>query len=314
MGKTTKKTSIGGQALIEGILMRGPDKMAIVCRTGDGIVIEHRPLKPPAKASWKRWPIIRGVVTLVDSMRLGIDALMFSADLVEIEEPEKETFFEKNAPNWLKKWYEKNEQAIEQWGSIAFSLVAAIGLFFFLPTLLTSLFAKVITNSIALNLVEGLIRIGIFLAYVILISRMPEVKRVFGYHGAEHKTIHCYEHGEELTVVNVKKYPIEHPRCGTSFLFNVMLISILVLSVFGWPNPWVRMAVRLLTLPLIAGIAYEVNRFVGRSDGKLAELISAPGLWLQGTATVREPEDDQIEVAIVALQEVIPDDADADRW
>lgn len=314
MGKEMKKTSIGGQALIEGILMRGPDKLSIVCRKGEEVVIESKPLSTAPTASWKKLPIIRGVVTLVDSMRIGIDALMFSADLVEIEEPEGPSFFEKHAPSWLKNWYTKHEHSIEQWGSIAFSLVAALGLFFFLPTLLTSFFSGFIKSALLLNLVEGGIRIGLFLAYVILIARMPEIRRVFGYHGAEHKTIHCYEHGDELTVENVKKYPIEHPRCGTSFLFNVMLISILVLSFFGWPNPYVRMAVRLLTLPVIAGLAYEVNRMVGRSDGKLAALVSAPGLWLQGTATVREPEDDQIEIAIIALKEVLPEDENADRW
>lgn len=314
MNQNTKKTSIGGQALIEGILMRGPDKLSIVCRTPHGITIKDEPVFIERKPAWQKWPVVRGVVTLVDSMKMGIGALMYSADLAEFEEDGKPSWFEKHAPQGVKDWYMKHQKTVDQYASIGFSLVAALFLFFFVPTLLTSFFSRLIDHSILLNLVEGLIRIAIFLAYVMLIAKMPEIHRVFGYHGAEHKSIHCYEHGDELTVSNVKKYPIEHPRCGTSFLFNVMLISIVVLSFFGWPNPVVRMLVRLLTLPVIAGLAYEINRAVGRSDSKLAQLVSMPGLWLQSTATVREPEDDQIEVAIIALKQVIPADPSADQW
>lgn len=314
MKEIIKKTSIGGQALIEGILMRGPDKMSIVCRTPRGIEIKDEPVFTKERAAWLKWPVIRGVVTLVDSMKMGIDALMYSADLAEFDEEEKPSRLEKYAPESLKKWYKKHQKTVDQTASIGVSLIAALLLFFFIPTLLTSVFSRFITSFILLNLVEGLIRIGIFLAYVILIAKMPEIHRVFGYHGAEHKSIHCYEHGEELTVANVRKYPIEHPRCGTSFLFNVMLISIIVLSFFGWPNPFVRMIVRLITLPVIAGLAYEINRAVGRSDAPWAAWVARPGLWLQGTATVREPDDEQIEVAIIALQQVIPEDESADQW
>lgn len=314
MKQTIKKTSIGGQALIEGILMRGPDKMAIVCRTPRGIEIKDEPVFTQKRPAWQKWPVIRGVVALVDSMKMGIGALMYSADLAEFKEDTKPSWLEKNAPEGLKNWYYKHQKTVDQYASITFSVVAALFLFFFVPTLLTSFFSRFIGNAILLNLVEGFIRIAIFLGYVILIAKMPEIHRVFGYHGAEHKSIHCYEHGDPLTVENVRKYPIEHPRCGTSFLFNVMLISIVVLSFFGWPNPYVRLIVRLLTLPVIAGLAYEINRAVGRSDSALARIVSLPGLWLQGTATVREPDDEQIEVAIIALQQVLPAEEGKDQW
>lgn len=315
MEKPIKKTSIGGQALIEGILMRGPEKTVIACRTPQGIVLKEEDTPSKNKKAWQKLPLIRGLVGLYESMKMGMDALMYSAEVAEASiEEEEESWFKTHGPKGLVRFYEKHEKVIDQTVSIVISLGAALLLFFFIPTLVTSNFSKWIESTLVLNLIEGAFRIAMFLAYVMLISRMAEIKRVFGYHGAEHKSIHCYEHGEELTVANIKKYPIEHPRCGTSFLFNVMLISILVLSFFGWPNPWVRMAVRLVMLPVIAGISYEVNRWVGRSDGAIAQLISKPGMWLQGTATVREPEDDQIEVAIAALKEVIPEDGELDRW
>lgn len=182
------------------------------------------------------------------------------------------------------------------------------------PTLITNLIKRSIEAPIILNLIEGLIRILMFLAYVTAISKMKDIQRVFQYHGAEHKTIHCYEHEEELTVENVKKYPILHPRCGTSFLFMVMIISILVFSFFGWPNPLMRFLIRIAMLPVIAGISYEINRIIGRSNGKLAYLISYPGLFIQKIATVKEPDSSQIEVAIEALKGVLVEDKEADRW
>lgn len=313
MNKEIKKTSIGGQALIEGILMRGPTKVAVALRQGDAIVLKEKPL-PKVRTGWHTWPLIRGVLALVDAMHIGMDALMESAEAMEESDPQEPSWIRTKAPAPVRAFWEKHGDGIEKAGTIGFSLVVAIGLFFFLPTLLTSVLGRLSLPPLLLNLVEGGIRIAIFLAYVILISRMDEIRRVFGYHGAEHKTIHCYEHGEELTVVNVRKYPIAHPRCGTSFLFNVMLISIVVLSFFGWPNPWLRLLVRLAMLPVIAGLAYEVNRIAGRSDAAWAKWVSKPGEWLQNVATVREPEDDQIEVAIAALQEVIPEDGTSDVW
>lgn len=315
MDKPIKKTSIGGQALIEGILMRGPEKTVIAVRTPDGIITKEQKTPGKEKAAWKKWPMIRGLVGLYESMKMGIDALMYSAEMAEESMEEEEPgWFVTHAPKSWVRWYEKNQKTVDQTVSILISFSAALLLFFFIPTLVTSNFSRIIDNTLLLNLVEGAFRILLFLGYILLISRMAEIKRVFGYHGAEHKSIHAYEHGEELTVENIKKYPIEHPRCGTSFLFNVMLISILVLSFFGWPNPWVRMATRLIMLPVIAGISYEVNRWVGRSDSALARRISMPGLWLQGTATVREPDDEQIEVAIAALEQVIPENGELDRW
>jgi uncharacterized protein YqhQ len=183
-----------------------------------------------------------------------------------------------------------------------------------LPNFITSLVKGNITNSVILNLVEGLIRIIVFLIYVVWVAKLDDVRRVFEYHGAEHKTIHCYEHGDDLTVENVKKYSILHPRCGTSFLFMVMIVSILVLSFFGWPNPVLRVVIRIVMFPVIAGISYEINRLIGKSDSSLAYYLSYPGLMIQKFATVKEPDDEQIEVAIKSLIAVIPEDREADQW
>ena len=214
----------------------------------------------------------------------------------------------------MDKIFKDKRQDVEIAVTLIISLLLSIGLFMFLPTLITSLFKNIIHEPIILNLVEGLIRIAIFLIYVVFASKVDEVGRVFEYHGAEHKTIHCYEYGDELTVENVKKYPILHPRCGTSFLFMVMIVSILVLSFFGWPDPVKRLLIRLVMLPVIAGISYEINRIIGKSSSPLAYIISYPGLFIQKIATVKEPDDSQIEVAIKALEAVLTGNKEEDAW
>ena len=232
-------TTIGGQALIEGIMMRGPKDVAIAVRKPNGeIELKKEELNTLGmRYKFFRLPFIRGVVGLIESMILGINSLMYSAEFFEEDiEDDKEYF--------LDKVFKDKAETVEIIITLIFSLLLTIGLFILLPSFFTNLFKNKIESPFLFNLIEGLIRITIFLIYVILISKMEDVDRVFEYHGAEHKTIHCYENGEELTVENVKKYPILHPRCGTSFLFMVMLVSILVLSFFGWPNPLQRFLIR----------------------------------------------------------------------
>ncbi|MSU00186.1 DUF1385 domain-containing protein [Tissierella pigra] len=301
-------TSIGGQALIEGVMMRGPKEIAMAVRKPDKeIEIKVEKLQTLGmKYKIFKLPFIRGVVGLIEAMLFGTNALMYSAEFFEEEEETKESFTEKI--------FKDKAKDIEMIFAVVTSLVLAVGLFMILPTILTNLFKTKIQSSIGLNLLEGLVRIVVFLIYIIGVSKLEDIKRVFEYHGAEHKTIHCYENEEELTVNNVKKYPILHPRCGTSFLFMVMIVSILVLSFFGWPNPLQRFLVRILMFPVIAGISYEINRLIGKSNGKLAYILSYPGLMIQKLATVREPDEEQIEVAIESLKAVLTDNKEEDKW
>lgn len=302
-------TTIGGQALIEGILMRGPEDVAIAVRKPDNeIVVKKMKLETLGmRYKFFRLPFIRGVVGLVESLIFGLRALMYSAEFFEVEEENKK-------PSVFDRVFKDKAEDAEMAFSLVTSFVIAIGLFIILPTFLTNLLKEKASSSIVLNLVEGLIRIALFLIYVVLVSKMEDTKRIFEYHGAEHKTIHCYENGEELIVENVKKYPILHPRCGTSFLFMVMIVSILVLSFFGWPNPLQRFLIRLIMIPFVAGISYEINRLIGKSNSKLAYLISYPGLMLQKIATVKEPDESQIEVAIEALKAVLTGNKEEDLW
>ncbi len=303
-------TSIGGQALIEGVMMRGPKDIAIAVRKPDKeIEIKMEELNTLAmRHKLFKLPFLRGVVGLVEALMFGTKALMYSAEFYEEEEEkdQKESF--------TQKIFKDKAEDVEMVFAVVTSLVLAVGIFMILPTLLTNFFKSKIGNPIGLNLVEGLVRIIIFLIYIIGVSKLDDIRRVFEYHGAEHKTIHCYENEEELLVENVKKYPILHPRCGTSFLFMVMIISILVLSFFGWPNPLQRFIIRILMFPVIAGISYEINRLIGKSNSKLAYFFSYPGLMIQKLATVKEPDDEQIEVAIASLKAVLTDNKDEDKW
>lgn len=303
-------TSIGGQALIEGVMMRGPKDIAMAVRKPDNeIELKIEKLNTLGmRHKVFTLPFIRGVVGLVEAMFIGTKSLMFSAEFFEDEAPKD------NKKTLTQKLFKDKAEEVEMFFAVFISIVLAIGVFMILPTIITNFFKTKIDSTIGLNLLEGLVRIIIFLVYVIGVSKLDDVRRVFEYHGAEHKTIHCYENEEELTVENVKKYPILHPRCGTSFLFMVMIVSILVLSFFGWPNPLQRLLVRVLMFPVIAGISYEINRLIGKSSSKLAYFFSYPGLMIQKLATVKEPDGEQIEVAIEALKAVITDNKDEDKW
>jgi len=309
-----KKTTIGGQALIEGIMMIGPKDYAIAIRKPEGdILVEKKPL--PAKGAISKIPFARGVVGLFRQMVLGIKALMYSAEFVDIEEDNSykpsrfEVFIEKLLGDKFK------DAAI--YAAVILSLMLSIGLFILLPNVIANFitaFDKTTSKgSVYLNIFEGLVRVCIFLAYLSLASRMKDIRRVWEYHGAEHKTIHCYENDDELTVENVRKYSIRHPRCGTSFLFLVMIISIIIFSFTGWHNVFLNMIIRLALVPVVAGISYEILRFAGRSNLRIMKLVNAPGKLFQ-YFTTKEPDDAQIEVAIQAFKNVMVEDKDADKW
>ncbi|MCD8051691.1 MAG: DUF1385 domain-containing protein [Clostridiales bacterium] len=306
------RTSIGGQALIEGILMRGPHKQAIVVRRPDG---EMEVKEEPLKLIKDRHPIlgvpfIRGTVNFLDSMVKGVQALMFSAEFYPEEEEEEPSKFEL----WLEKHLGTDafNQAI-----IYLAVVLGVGfsvvLFILLPALVFGLLQNVIPSFFIRNLLEGATRIVIFFIYLILCSKQQDMKRVFAYHGAEHKTIFCYERRLPLTVENVRDMPRHHPRCGTSFLFVVMVIAILIFSVVQVENVVLQLVIKLLLLPVVVGITYEINRWMGRHDNLLSRVCTAPGLWMQNFTT-NEPDDSMIECAIEALKRVIPEEDGADAW
>lgn len=309
------RTTIGGQALIEGILMRGPDKQAIVVRSKEGLVtkVEDRKLIS-ARYPMLGWPIIRGSAVFLGSVIQGVKALMFSADYFPDEDL--------GEPDKLDKWLEAHVPAEKlQSVLIAVSVILSLGLtlllFMILPTFLAGLIDPFINSALVHNLVEGVVKIAIFMAYLILVSRQKDVRRVFQYHGAEHKTIFCYEAGLPLTVENARLQPRHHPRCGTSFLFVVIVVSILassaVFTFVDWRNFWVRLGLHLLLLVPVVGVTYEFNRLVGAHDNKLTRILSAPGMWMQNFTT-NEPDDGMLEVAIEAMKLVIPDQAGKDRW
>lgn len=320
------KTMIGGQALIEGIMMRGPKKDAIVIRGKDGLTVEVSDRKIFPEGSFKTWPFFRGVFNFFDAQVTGVKALMHSADLAPEEMQEEPSKFDL----WLEKKLgnEKFQQAVIGI-AVAMGLGLSIFLFFLLPMVIGGFFDKWLTSNLAVNLVEGLIRMIIFMVYMVLISRMSEMKRLFAYHGAEHKTIRCYEAGLPLTVENVRGMTRLHPRCGTSFLLVVMVISILVFSVASsgllalvpaleamrgsFLYRLVMIVFKLLLLPVVVGVTYEINRLCGRHDNGFTRALSAPGMWLQNFTT-NEPDDSMIEVAIAAVEAVLPEEEGTDRW
>ncbi|MBQ3072445.1 MAG: DUF1385 domain-containing protein [Oscillospiraceae bacterium] len=306
------KTSIGGQALIEGILMRGPKKQAIVIRGKDGLITKVEELKLiKDKYPILGWPLIRGVVNFGSSMVNGMRALMFSAEQVMDEEEQEE-------PSKFEKWMEKHfgSAAVEQaviYFSVILGILFSVGLFIFLPNILAGLLKRFIESYLVRNLIEGVLRIIIFLVYLILVSQMKDMKRVFAYHGAEHKTIRCYEAKLELTVENVRAQTRLHPRCGTSFLFLVIMISIVFFSLIRVENVFLRLAVRLALLPVVVSVSYEITRFVGRHDNRFTRILTAPGLWMQNFTT-QEPDDSMIEVGIESVKLVIPENEGEDLW
>lgn len=307
------KTSIGGQAVMEGVMMRGPKEIATAVRKSNGeIIIDKKEVSSVfTKYKFLKIPVLRGVISFFESMITGVKCLMFSAEQVDLEDGEeyKPSRFEK----WLDDTFGDKIKDIVIYFSVFVSLVFSIGLFILLPTALVGWMKKIIVSAPLLSLCEGGVRILIFLAYLFLVSRMKDIQRVFEYHGAEHKTIAAYEHGEELTPENARKYSRLHPRCGTSFLLIVMIISIVFFSFLKWETVWQRMLYRLLLLPVVAGVSYEIIKFAGRSDSKLVKWLTSPGLALQ-LLTTREPDDSQLEVAIAALKSVITGNKDDDKW
>lgn len=389
--QSAKKTSIGGQALIEGVMMRGPQKTAMAIRHVSGrIVLEEWETGGQQRPKILRAPFIRGIFNFIDSMRYGYKCLMRSAELSGLEEEEKSAVsdapaqdlspieqIEEEPPASILEGEtisssaemaeaEQEQQAVQEaaaadvleppfpvegeassqtsksnsqtpspkdkreqllWNilmivSMLLGVALAIFLFFWLPSFLFSLLGKAFpalgeenvgAYRVYRGIFEGLFRIILFLGYMILVSQMKDIRRVFQYHGAEHKTIFCYEHGLELTVDNVRRQRRFHPRCGTSFMVLMLLIGVIV-SIFIWvDSPWLRTGIKLLTIPLVVGIGYELIKLAGRRDNWFTRVISAPGLWIQ-RITTKEPDDQMIECAIAALKEVIPDDPDADNW
>ena len=312
MNKEQHITSIGGSAVMEGVMMRGPKEIATAVRKPDGeIEIDKRKISSlVTKYHVNKIPIIRGVFAFFDSMISSLRALMWSAEFFEIEgEESTESKFDK----WLSEKFGDRVKDIVIYFSLFISLILSVGLFFLLPNIVTGFFAKFIPSNALKTLIEGIIRIGIFLGYILLVSQMEDIKRVFQYHGAEHKTIFCYEAGLDLTVENARNMPRLHPRCGTSFLVFVMVISVLLFSFISWDNLWIRLGLRLLLLPVVAGLSYEVIRWAGKSKSKIVCIISKPGMFLQ-KITTREPDDSQIEVAIVSMKAVLTDNKEDDKW
>lgn len=317
---TPFRTMIGGQALIEGIMMLGPEKKSIVVRRPDGgleIKTEERKLikdRHPILG----WPFIRGVVNFCTSMYTGVTALMYSAEFYPEDEAGEEE------PSRFEQWLDKklgSEKAMSLFTTLAVILGMAfsVGLFFVLPTLLSGaiMYFFPAVPLCARNVVEGATRVVIFLGYLILCSKMKDIRRVFSYHGAEHKTIFCYEKGLELTVENVRIQPKHHPRCGTSFLFVVIVVSILLSSVvfafWQFTNPWLRTLVHLALLPVVVGLTWEFNRYVGGHDNLFCRAVRRPGMAIQRWTTF-EPDDSMIEVGIEALKQVLPKEKGKDQW
>lgn len=295
-----KSSNIGGQAVLEGIMMKHKEDYAVAVRKPDGEIFVQKDTYPGI-IPWKPLttiPFVRGIFNFIDSMVLGIRTLTFSASFYEEEEDKEE------AP--LTDEEAARRERREKWlmrGTVAFSVVAAVAIFMVLPYLLSSLLGRWVSSYHVRTVIEGFVRIGIFVAYVMLISRMEDIQRTFMYHGAEHKCINCVEHGHPLTVKYVRESSKEHKRCGTSFILIVMVISILMFMVIRVDTIWMRILSRIILVPVIAGISYEVLQCAGRSNSKFMDLVSRPGMWMQGLTT-KEPDDSMIEVAIAATEAV----------
>ncbi len=309
--KDANPTKMGGQAVMEGIMMKGDKKTAVAVRLPNGD-IHIKTEKNPSKKAWAKIPIVRGVLVFVNSLIQGTRTLMYSADVLEKYEEKlgEAALAEKGRfETWLEKHF--GERAV--WNiliavSVIISLVFSIGIFVIGPTAVINWMTAITENEIILNLTEGLLRIAIFILYVALISKMNDIHRVFQYHGAEHKCIHCFESGKDLTPENCQEFYTLHPRCGTSFLVFVLVISLIVFSFLGWPNLALRIISRLLLIPFIAGVSYEVLKWAGRSDNWFIKIISIPGLYLQKLTTA-QPDNEQLEIAIAAVKAVMDEEA-----
>ncbi len=313
------RTRIGGQSVMEGIMMRGMTKSVLACRLPDGTIdTEEMPCTNLANPPWyRKIPIVRGVVGYVESLYFGYKCLMRSAEKQDMLNEEDETPEEKKG--WLDKKLENtsNEKLfniIMVIGTVI-GVVIAVLLFMMVPALIVKGIEHFSGElpRIVKSLIEGCIKILLLVGYMYGVSFMKEIATTFQYHGAEHKSIFCYEAGDELTVENVRKYRRFHPRCGTSFLIIILLVSILVYAVVTWENLVVRIILKTLLLPVVVGVSYEIIQFAGRHDNLLTRIISAPGMWLQHI-TVKEPTDEQIEVALAALKPVLPENPGEDAW
>lgn len=294
-----KNKSVGGQAVIEGVMMQSKEKRAIAVRKSDGeIVVRKNKIK-----SWinekniDKIPFLRGSFVLMETMIEGIKSLNFSSEFFLDEE-------EDGFDRFIKKVFKDKANDIMIGISIIIAFILSVGLFILLPTAVGGVFSKLINNDFLLNLIEGVIRLCILFGYIVLISKSKDIERVFQYHGAEHKSIYCYENDLELTVENARKFGRLHPRCGTNFLFIVMFISIILFSFFGWPSPIIRVIMRIVCIPIVAGISYEIIRFLGKYNNKFTKIVAYPGMMLQNFTT-KEPDDEQLEVALAALKAVI---------
>jgi uncharacterized protein YqhQ len=311
------KTSVGGQALIEGIMMQGPKGAAVSVRVPDGSIetIMKHPKHIRDRIKPLGWPVLRGCVSFVESMIFGYQCLMLSAEKSGMEDMEADEENMSRLDKWLSSHLSKGVMSALTAVASVLGIALAFALFFYLPTVITNLFNK-LANGALQNyraLIEGVLRMLIFIGYIAAVSLMKDIRRTFMYHGAEHKTIFCYEHGLDLTVENVKKQSRFHPRCGTSFMFVIIIISVLISSVISVAFPALRnstpvwMLTKLLILPLVMGFGYEFIKYAGRHENLFVKIFSAPGLWMQ-RLTTKEPDDDMIEVAIAAFSAVITDD------
>ena len=315
------KTSVGGQALIEGIMMQGPKGAAMSVRLPDGTIDteekEFRHIRD--KVKFLGFPVIRGCVNFVESMIFGYKCLMESAEKSGFEEIENSEENQSKLDKWLSEHLSKKVMSVITGVASVLGVLLAFALFFFLPSKITDFFNNLASGALSnfRALIEGIMRMIIFIAYIALVSLMKDIKRTFMYHGAEHKTIFCYEHGLELTVENVRKQSRFHPRCGTSFMFVMIIISVIISSIISVAFPYLRnniavwMIIKLLILPLVMGFGYEFIKYAGRHDNLLVRILSAPGLWMQ-RLTTKEPDDSMIEVGIAAFKAVITDNPEDD--
>lgn len=320
--KLQHKTSVGGQALIEGVMMQGPKGAAVSVRTPDGSIDTEMVDVKHAKDKFKPlgWPLIRGVVAYIESMLFGYKCLMMSAEKSGLEDIEESEENMSKLDKWLNDHLNKKVMGVLTAVASVLGVLLAFGLFFYLPTVavnfINKLSGEALTNYRALF--EGIIRMIIFVNYIALVSLMKDIKRTFMYHGAEHKTIFCYENGLELTTENVKKQSRFHPRCGTSFIFVIIIISVIISSAISVAAPQLRdqtiiwMAIKILILPLITGLSYEFIKYAGRHDNIFVRILAAPGLWMQ-RLTTKEPDEDMIEVAIASFKAVITDNPEDDK-
>ncbi|WP_419503241.1 DUF1385 domain-containing protein [Candidatus Allofournierella excrementavium] len=302
------KTSVGGQALMEGIMMRGPEKICVAVRRPDGTLdMTYEDVK---HHRWQKIPLVRGAAAMIENLVLGYRYLMHSAEVSMPEEAEEE-------PGRFETWLGEHAGPGVQNFFMALAAVCggllAIVLFMVLPTAIVGLIDRFLPLGWGKVVLEGVLKIALFVGYLFLCTRMKEIHRVFEYHGAEHKTIACYEAGEELTVENVRHHRRFHPRCGTSFMILVLIVSILLFSVLPWSSTGLRVVLKLLLLPVVMGVSYELIKLAGRYDNLFTRIISAPGLWLQRLTTF-EPDDSMIEVAIAAVTPVLPDHPDEAKW